>query len=304
MEDEEGKDITKTHNEKIAVNIIGTNKTKTVNLDQNKNVSTGKMEINNNTVYINGNIVDSYADIIFVDSENGSDGGLGTFNDPYKTLGYAINQANNNNAIKMKDGTYYLTPDSSYFLIDKEIDIFGNKTDTIIDGSNVSGYSWLVIYDDVGFYNLKIKATVFLNVSVSLWDASYSDPTSDYIVSFTNCVIEDPISAQYSYFVTNDGGGSTNHHATIKVENSVINNYHRYLYGNGTIYYNNSVINITPDQNGNTYISNATITNSIEDVELNSDYSVSSSGWKDAGSGNDLDGSPADLGVYGGPYSW
>ena len=49
---------------------------------------------------------------------------------------------------------------------------------------------------------------------------------------------------------------------------------------------------------------NVTKTTCLNNISIDSDYNITSEGWKNAGTGTNPDGTKANIGVYGGKYSW
>lgn len=109
--------ITDTSSDSIAAEPVATT--------SNKNVDTKTIEKKDK------NIKTATQTSIYV-SPNGNDNkGIGTTNNPYKTIQKAINQAKNNNKIILKDGTYTLNNDAR-ITINKNINITSNNKNNVI----------------------------------------------------------------------------------------------------------------------------------------------------------------------------
>ena len=248
-----------------------------------------------------GNKFDKY---IYIDATNGNDtSGNGTKQSPYKTLDKIADSGIIENdysyGIVLKDGTYSLT--KKIFELqncNKSINIIGNRQNTILQvhdlyensggGSkkyNVNLYRlvWNGTYGGCNtmFLSTKIKLyNVGFKLDFNSVDYSYFisavDESSNY--EFFNCTLTKKIANLCSVQgsgtamkLTNCYGGFTSGYATA---NSIWN-------------YQTNYITDTPNVDSTTY-------------EIKDSDSV----WKDVGTGKDLDDSTADLGVYGGEYSW
>lgn len=240
--------------------------------------------------------VDKY---IYVDSINGSDEtGDGLISNPFATLDKAVTsniiEKNYNYVIYLKKGSYTLTTSVFNTKNTKNIMIVGDKlnTELIVNGiynGNSSNQGSFI--GTINFYRLIWRVTNatnnhfqtkgdirFFNVLFDFRDAdqsySYFDPQYAYY-SFENC-------------------------SSVGVKKVLLRMTEGYIdlfncYGNFTSGY------------GTTASKWNTRTNYITtNINVDSDYRIldDESKWKNVGTGKNPDGSTANIGIYGGKYSW
>lgn len=241
------------------------------------------------------NLYDKY---IYIDSVSGSDTtGDGTKEKPYKTLDKigdaGIIQAGYSYGIILKSGTYQLNQKIFELSCTKSINIFGNKENTILQVAylypNSCGGSQNYT---VNLYRLVWNGTtgatngIFLRTKVNLYNVAFKFDFNDASYAYF-------IPYQLGYYFYNCTLGKTVT-SLLRCDNGPINLtncYGGYTSGYGTgdsswNYRTNYLIS-SPQINTTTY--------AITQAE---------SIWKNVGTGLDVDGSQADLGVYGGLYSW
>lgn len=235
---------------------------------------------------------------IYIDATNGNDTtGNGTSSEPYKTLNKitssGIIEQGYSYGIVLKSGTYDFTTSIQSLNCNKSINIIGDKQNTIIkypdlySGGNYgnknytinyyrliisvkgSGDHMLVTNNTNNFYNV-----IFNNEYSVTYDHIFPYSTSSLNINLYNC---SSVGVATKLRCT---------HGTINLTN---------CYGNFTNGYN------TTEDKWNYQTNYITSTPSVD-----SNYKIteSESTWKNAGTGTDLDGTTADLGVYGGEYSW
>ncbi len=234
---------------------------------------------------------------IYIDAVNGNDTeGNGSPEKPYATLDKiadsGIIEKEYTYGIILKDGTYTLSTKIFSLQCNKSINIIGNKNHTTLNvggmfNNKVGGskeYSvnfnrliWnftesstqgLLCYNSITFENV-----VFINnKNTDNWGFFF--PGHAEYFEYRNCI------AIGSYNAGLRGGGCVH-----KVKNC----YGKFVPGFGSCDWQEQTNykTTTPQVDSETYI-----------------ITEDKSKWKDVGTGEDLDGSPADLGVYGGEYSW
>ena len=109
----------------------------------------------------------------------------------------------------------------------------------------------------------------------------------DWINEYYNCVIP----ANYRIYT------SIVPTASVKVENCLFLGSCRTTSKSGTAINCASKVSIIEPSKG-------TILNCLYKVSVDSNYNITSSGWENAGIGTNPDGSVANIGVYGGQFSW
>ena len=242
---------------------------------------------------------------IYIDSANGNDEtGDGTQESPFSTLNKITETGIIKNGlvynIHLQDGEYIIP--SYYGLIelsnDKEINIFGNKQNTKLIlpsdgvGSNAGGggtdaysinfYRMIIELEDsttrVNYWccanNLTFNNVVFINKMANGIDILYINKKTSKVL-LNNCTF-----LETDFGLRCDMGGikATNCYGTLKSG---------YATTDEDWNYQTNYITKTPQVNNETY--------RIIDQE---------SLWKNVGTGINPDGSQANLGVYGGQYSW
>ena len=235
---------------------------------------------------------------IYIDSTNGNDTtGNGTKEKPYSTLDKIaesrIIEKGKSYGVVLKNGEYELTEKIFNLDYDGEINIIGNRQNTILkvkeiysnysggkggynvnfyrliwDGNNCNNPNVIMPKTEMNLYNIAFK-----NIASNGY--SYFDPivgaykiNNSTLPNNPSCMLrtaEEPIK------LTNCYGGFTSGYSTT----------------DNTWNYKTNYITSTPKVDNTTY--------KITDDE---------SKWKNVGTGMNPDGSQANLGVYGGEYSW
>ena len=261
----------------------------------------------------------TYNNIIYVDSISGDDtNGDGSKELPYKTLNTAMNNvtANNNEAIKLADGFYTVNTIHNIFDL-KDVDFVGNEYETKIEvyksRNQYSSYNNGDIKKN--FYN--IVFTVHDNYKSNSDDSTYTyfynlsthTPT-DAVYNFGayNCVFNAKDQFKTLGFFLLDGTSSDFTVNKFEIKNCL------FISSNNTppvhVDANNSndykIINTATNSDSiyNTDRNTPYLSTNLTEVSYDSNYNITSSGWQDAGTGTDPDGSTADIGIYGGTYAW
>ena len=247
-------------------------------------------DINDNTSTL------KYANI-YVDEQNGNDEtGDGSKDNPYMTLDKVVEsgiiEKNYKCNIILGNGNYELKENLFNLDYDGEINIIGQKQNTILkvksifanNSNGTTGYTvniYRLVWNattaatnaifpkiDMDFYNVVIKPD--FNVA----DVSYFIPKTRF--NFYNCILTQNVKS----FLRNTPG-----------ENKLTNCYGGFTSGWKTTddmwNYKTNYITPTPKLDSTTY-------------QITDDDNV----WKNVGTGTNPDGSQANLGVYGGEYSW
>lgn len=232
---------------------------------------------------------------IYIDATNGNDTtGNGTSSEPYKTLNKitssGIIEQGYSYGIVLKSGTYDFTSPMLSLKCNMSINFIGERQNTII--------KWSELYTNGGYGTTNYSINYYRLV-VSTNNAGDHGPTIKNASNFYNVVFNMkhnktydhymPYSQPFNLYNCSSVGVATKlrcTHGTIHLTN---------CYGNFTNGYN------TTEDKWNYQTNYITSTPSVD-----SNYKIteSESTWKNVGTGTDLDGTTADLGVYGGEYSW
>ena len=237
---------------------------------------------------------------IYIDSASGNDTtGDGTKEKPYSTLDKIAESGIIENGysygIILREGTYNLTTKMFELNCNKTINIIGQKQNTILkvngiysnqgggkstynvniyrliwDGNNYNNNNIIELMTNINLYNI-----TFTNIKTDEW-TSYFISREPAQFKIENCTIGTNVLAMLrtthgKIQLTNCYGGFTSGYSTT----------------DDTWNYKTNYITSTPKVDSTTY--------KITDDE---------SKWKNVGTGMNPDGSQANLGVYGGEYSW
>lgn len=240
---------------------------------------------------------------IYINATNGNNTtGDGTKDNPYATLDKIADTGIIRNGVKytihLGDGEYYLTTNMFELNCNQEIDIIGNKENTILKVES--------LYGNKGGGSTNYRVNLYRLV----WNATSAKPDNTIYLrtdlSFYNVAFKFNFTAVgYSYFIT---WNSTYKFVNCTMPTVVTNNLRSYISEPaGYIYlincyggFTTSPYGINSDWNYKTnYI---TSTPRVDDTT----YRITDSEeiWKNVGTGINLDGTQANLGVYGGEYSW
>lgn len=237
---------------------------------------------------------------IYIDSKDGNDYlGNGTKSNPYKTLDKIVEdgviQNNKSYGILLLEGNYNLTSDMFNLNCNKKIVFMGKCRETILNIQQIGGNTWGTGNGkyDLDFYrmiwNTENSAQNYINTQNNInlynilfdikgtYEHAFFAPRSAINVTINNCLL--PI--YVNSFIRTD-----------MVPNSVkvIN-----CYGGFSSGYNTAQTNW--DYATNYITSNILVDDNYRIID-------NEENWKNIGSGYDLDGTKADLGIYGGLYSW
>ena len=237
---------------------------------------------------------------IYIDSASGNDTtGNGTKANPYSTLDKiaesGIIEKGKSYGVVLKNGEYELTERIFNLNYDGEINIIGDRQNTILkvngiysnhsggkdgysvnfyrlvwDGNNCASYNTIMPQTEMNLHNIAFK-----NIASNGY--SYFDPMTGTSYKINNSVLPNNPSCMLR---TSDGG-------TMQLTNCYGGFTSGYSTTDDTWNYKTNYITSTPKVDNTTY--------KITDDE---------SKWKNVGTGLNTDGSQANLGVYGGEYSW
>lgn len=237
---------------------------------------------------------------IYIDSSKGNDTtGNGNRSKPYANLDKiaesGIIEKGESYGVILNSGTYNLTEKLYNLDYDKEINIIGNKANTILSVNGIfpnNVYSGKLGYN-INFYRL-------------IWDGNnynYANPLCPRIgMSLYNVIFKNIASNGYSYFdpvnTTLNINNSTllnnplnmlrtSNGGTIKLTNCYGGFTSGYRTTDDMWNYQTNYITATPKADSTTY-------------QITDDEKI----WKNVGTGTNPDESQANLGVYGGEYSW
>ncbi len=256
---------------------------------------TQSVKINNTTLNFNR--------VIYVDANNGDDtNGNGNQSNPFRSLWKCLSYLSDNNlktnvAIVMNDGDYDWTSISSGYSNNVNSKFNGMKVSFIAKNmgkasiKSTNGLEFLIVEGNsswrmkFAFYGL-----VFHNVS---GDNNYvclggDDWTNEYY----NCVFDKLLIGGWNGIVSN---------ASIKTVNCLFNNCSDGFYTSRPISgqgINNASTNSIIDP----YL--GTKTTCLTNVITDSGYNITSSSWKNTGTGTNPDRTQCNIGVYGGEFAW
>ena len=242
-------------------------------------------------------LADKFDRYIYIDSLNGSDTtGDGSKNKPYATLNKiaerGIIEKRKKYGIILNSGNYELKENLFNLDYDGEINIIGKRQETVLKVTSIfSNYSGGATGYKINLYRLVWNATTaatnaifpqidmdFYNIVIKpeFTEASYSYFIPHQRFNFYNCILTQNVNS----FLRNTPG-----------ENKLTNCYGGFTSGYGTTddmwNYKTNYITSTPKVDSTTY-------------QITDNDAV----WKNVGTGTNPDGSQANLGVYGGEYSW
>ena len=221
------------------------------------------------TIRINNTVLE-FNKIIYVDANNGSDtAGDGSKYNPYQSLNQAHAVAVSGDCIVLK-GVFYL---GKGFAFKQDVDYIGYTKDTVLNGSNWIGYNnniYRLIFDGNNYSD----SYTFTGNNFNLYNIVYIN--------------------QYSSESVREIFGNY----TGEIRNSLFasGNWNNLYFGSCNIYAENNALGLN--------ISTFDDVFSLYDVNFDSDYNITSDGWKNTGTGLNPDGTQAHIGVYGGKFAW
>ena len=140
---------------------------------------------------------------------------------------------------------------------------------------------------ELKFYQIIFTTPVYSDAGTKGFHLNNHSATNEYY----NCVFIPPV------------GGNSNY-----VKTTAINAYNCTFVGGGNSFYESAPLNGIAENcaSTNTVIDpkNGTKTTCLTNVTVDSNYNITSEGWKNTGTGTNPDGTQANIGVYGGKYSW
>lgn len=244
-------------------------------------------------------LANKYDKYIYIDANNGNDtNGDGSREKPYATLDKIANSGIIENGysygIILRDGTYSLTNNIVTLSTNSDLNIIGNKQNTKLyselecgTGSGIGSENY-----KINFYRLVLEDNsyqpyeIFIKNPISFYNVVFNyeyNPGYGYILpgnyenEMKNCTI---VNGQK--FLTLQLGEKT-----MKLTNCYGKILSGYITEEKDWNYQTNYITSTPNLDSATY--------SIKDDE---------SVWKNKGTGENPDKTQANLGVYGGTYSW
>lgn len=237
---------------------------------------------------------------------DGNDANDGSKDNPLLSVNTAVTKAATGDAIVAGEGSFDVTRIAGTYdsggLWDggKGLTFVGvpGKTVFICDGRRHSGRdTHCIMFTNAGTKAYHIIFDFYTNnrannYSVAVCGNGAGTPVRGEVI---NCVISIIGTTAPSMTYSNDGT------STVKFTNCVFNvgqNFRGSYSGGGGVR-ENCVCNYA-------FANEGTITTCAYNLTWDAEYRITSaeSLWKNKGTGTDLDGSVADLGVYGGPYVW
>lgn len=257
--------------------------------------------VDDNTVTINSTTL-NFNRVIYVDGTKGSDVlGNGTSDNPYASIGKAQGAAVDGNAIYIREGIYDLSYTTCGLIENSHnISFIGEPGKTVIysDGTKHSGRDnhAAVFEKDCKIYNIIFKVK-FGNRSSNYSRAFVGSGHMIYNMygKFYNCVFE-ALDKTGCLCYANGNIYTEFNNCSFVVPDSLLGSY--CYYGSDYTKCKNCSIN-------KSFSSSASKSACISNVSYSAEgYKIISSGWQDAGLGEDVDGTQADIGVYGGEFAW
>jgi len=252
-------------------------------------------KINNSTLPFNK--------IIYVDAVNGDDDtGDGTENNPYASPTVAKdNVTQDKTAIYIVNtGTYSIAQGLQRLLLtDKSVDYVVKKDhigDVVFDLQTTSFDKYIKMDEINRFIGIILTRSTGGDARVYEYFFNGSDPK----IEFHNCVFSDEgsiIPGGFPIFTGNSGGNPLDKH--FKYYNCTFlpdfdykdDSSYNNIYGDFVNSAHTTADFTTDDYN-------------LNNASFDAEYNITSGNWEDVGTGEDPDGSQADIGVYGGPYAW
>lgn len=257
---------------------------------------TASAESTSKYLKINSTVLE-FQQIVYVNGTDGNDtSGDGSKPKPFKTVTKGFDYMNTNcregGAIVLEDGTYdvsELFQGNSYNLSAKY-----NEMDISLLAENMgrvkfTNFMEIMLVDNSP--SQKIKVDFYGIIFASLKNSGY-------------CLGGDALTNEYYNCSFVGGYGGWNgfiENASIKTENCLFT-------GNPNEYYSKNPLSGSAINCASTtkYIDpcSGTKTNVLYNVTIDSEYNIISDGWKNTGTGTNPDGTVANIGVYGGQFSW
>ena len=221
---------------------------------------------------------------LYIDAKNGDDTtGDGTENNPFKTLNRiattGVIETGYSYGVILADGHYDMTASLFTLNCDDSIHIWGNNERTVIDVKNV-------IVATSGNYTINLYECVW---NVATTDYNVLQIYSDVFLNFYNVVITATNYIPWDCF-------HSGHYNFYNCTNAA--SYNRRSFYRAVYYLENCYGNWNVDSN---YTQTCYITST---PQLSDTYEITDDDSVWVGTGENEDGSPTDLGVYGGEYAW
>ena len=262
-------------------------------------------------------IESQYERVLYVDS-NTIEEGQGTKESPYKSIKEALSNSKQGDLISLNEGTY--TIDSFLDIYNEyDVDIIGEGIDTILEINEIQ-----LISENVKnkIFRLTIQPSKILQRDEMSGRALISSNHYNEIIydlEFHNILFRDPYNRllkntrHSTYLVADASSGVEHDYNNYKIINSasidmpIVSVWNDKQSPNIKII--NSVTNVdkidSPNDEygygGHNILSKET---SLSNVIFSGDYNIISHEWENKGTGENKDGSQANIGLYGGKYSW
>ena len=257
----------------------------------------------NQTIKINNKSL-TFNHIYYVDANNGNDTtGDGSQTKPFQTIYKAVNICSNGDGIFAQAGTYDVTYTGTEYgcggLYDygKSITFIGvpGKTIFMCDGiKNTSrDHHAICTYgDNTSIYNIIFK--VDLASRTTNYTNAVFGRTSSYVkAQVYNCVFNYGTEIPSMIYDNNNSSKVTVNNCSFNVGGNIISSYT----GQSNVFLYNC-------SNNKSFSKDITNNYSLEEITYDSNYNITSEGWKNKGTGTNPDGSVANIGVYGGEFTW
>ncbi|AMM44863.1 pectate lyase [Bacillus phage SP-15] len=261
------------------------------------------------TIELNG-VVHSNVGKVWYVSTQGNDSNPGTENEPLATVQSAVTKASSGDLIYAKEGTYRPNSISTWgaglYDQNKQLIFAGDPGRTIflMDGNEHSardqhalstrnpGTKIYHIIFDVIFRDNQNNSNETSLFNTSHIDSKWSEQTKGFVY---NCVFKTNKRAAMNY----DGSGG----GKLYLENCLFDVPDNFI---GSYNYPNNYELSNCVTNKSWYKEGLAKKACLENCNFDQDYRIISApgSWIDTGIYEDKDGSPADLGVYGGRYAW
>jgi hypothetical protein len=238
---------------------------------------------------------------VYVDPVNGLDTNNGTSTAPFKGLNAAINASGNYGTVILYSGIHTIDTANGYLhdlATTKNLTYIGTGLGTIIEVPTTPTAYAQAVGTGAIFSNMIIRPS-----------STFSKPQLWYN---TNTTAPNFVLRFYNVWFTRDTGGTQPSAAyftwgntsaaspDVKFYNCAFNTAPTAVETQAS----SNVLRFYNCATGNTSYSPGSSATSLASSTFGADGSITSAGWQNAGTGVDLDGSIADIGLYGGLYAW
>lgn len=238
----------------------------------------------------------AFANVRYVSTTGSDTTGDGTASNPYATLKQALVGITSNTCIYIKSGLYTL-PNENYSMQTSGVAILGEPGavlhSPIYNEYNINESTTITGLTFTGKFKVR---TQYYNKTILFENCAFS--LSEHTGTFGN----------YPFHITLAGTLNITNSSFINIRNTTGQHIAIDGSGTGTVKvnlknnaYSNSLL-VKKISSGLT-LTTTDLTN-IPGVTFDSDYNIITGDWLNKGTGTNLDGSQANIGVYGGRYSW